>query len=481
MYNRAMRFIRTKIVATLGPSSSDPAVIGRLVEAGADVFRINFSHGTDEQHQAMLDAVRRVEAESGQPLAVLADLCGPKIRVRPLEGGELTLANGDEILIQRRQVGPGAGHRISITLDELIDEVAPGQAILLDDGKLRLEVVEPRPPEEVLCRVVRGGVLKSGKGVNLPHTALSVEALTEKDRADVAWITAGRSFDYVALSFVRRAADVAQLRQLLREHGSSLPIVAKIEKPQALQEIDAIIDAVDVVMVARGDLGVEMDLPSVPVAQKKIARKCRVAGKPCIIATQMLESMTEAPSPTRAEVSDVANAVLDCADAVMLSGETAAGRYPVEAVATMNDVVAAIEAYHDATVSPAPVASAAAPTVAALASAVRELLGRLDIAAVAVFTTSGGTARVLSKNRLPRPIVALSPDPAALRRMQLYYGVDPLLARGTPEHTREVLDMASSYILETGLARSGDQIVVLSGRPMNTPGTTNTLVIHRLT
>lgn len=451
-----------------------------MVEAGCDVLRINFSHGTDEQHQAMLEAVRHVEGEVGCPLAVLADLCGPKIRVGPIDGGELQLNDGDEIRIQRGQVRPGAGHRISITLDELIDEVKAGQAILLDDGKLRLEVIEPRPPEEVLCRVVRGGVLRSGKGVNLPHTALSVEALTEKDRRDAAWIAASRAFHYVALSFVRRAADVAQLRQLLREHGSDLSIVSKIEKPQALEDIDAIIDASDALMVARGDLGVEMDLPSVPVAQKQIARKCRAAGKPCIIATQMLESMTEAPSPTRAEVSDVANAVLDCADAVMLSAETASGRFPVEAVATMNDVVAAIEAYHDATVSPAPVTSAAAPTVAALAAAVREIVGRLDIAAVAVFTATGTTARVLSKHRLARPIVALSPDAAALRRMQLFYGVDPLLAPIMPEHTREVLDMASRYILQAGLARSGDQIVVLSGRPMNTPGTTNTLVVHRL-
>jgi pyruvate kinase len=472
-----MRFIRTKIVATLGPSSAEPAMIGRLVEAGCDVFRINFSHGTDEQHQALLDRVRQVEAERGEPIAVLADLCGPKIRVRPLAGGELLLSDGDEVVIQRGAV-VGEGRRISITLDELIDEVAPGQAILIDDGKIRLEVVEPRPPGEVRCRVVHGGVLKSGKGVNLPHTALGVDALTEKDRLDAAWIAA-REIDYVALSFVRRASDVVGLRRLLREHGSTASIVAKIEKPQALEEIDAIIDAADALMVARGDLGVEMDLPSVPVAQKRIARKCQAAGKPCIIATQMLESMTEAPSPTRAEVSDVANAVLDCADAVMLSGETAAGRFPVEAVSTMNDVVAAIEAYHDATVSPAPVASAAEPTVAAIAAAVREVLARLDVSAVAVFTASGATARVLSKSRLARPVVALCPDRGAVRRMQLYYGVDPLLTPA-PEHTRDVLTLASRYLVDAGLARSGDRVVVISGRPLDTPGTTNTLVVHRV-
>lgn len=470
--------IRTKIVATIGPASGSPEVLRALVDAGCDVFRINFSHGSNEQRRRFLEAIRRVEDEAGEPLAVMADLCGPKIRVKPLQDDQIELKTGREISIQRGEAD-GTGGRISTTLDELVDEVEPGQAILLDDGKLRLEVVETKPPEWVRCRVVRGGPLSSGKGVNLPHTRLSLSALTEKDRRDAAWI-ASRDFEYVALSFVRSAGDVRQLRDLLREHGSDARIVAKIEKPQALEQIEAIIEEADAIMVARGDLGVEMELPHVPVAQKRIAALCQAAGKPCIIATQMLESMTASPTPTRAEVSDVANAVLDYADAVMLSGETAAGSYPVLAVDTMNDVVAHIQEFHDQTSHPSFVFSAADPVVAALGTAVRELLARLDIALVCVFTARGTTARLLSKSRLQRPILALSPDIKTVRCMGLYYGVSAVRA-DAPEHTRQVLARASEIAVARGLAAPGDKMIVLSGRPIGHPGATNTLVVHTIT
>ena len=467
--------IRTKIVATLGPATAEAGTIRWLVEAGCDVFRINFSHGSSDQHGELLANVRAVERELGEPVAIMADLCGPKIRVGPIHGGAVLLGNDQRIVIQRRPI-EGRADRISTTLGELVDEVRPGQAILLDDGKIRLEVAETRPGDEIVCRVVRGGMLASGKGVNLPHTQLKLSALTEKDRRDVDWLV-GRDFDYVALSFVRSAGDVETLRALLSEHNCRAHIVAKIEKPQALDNIDGIIDAADAIMVARGDLGVEMDLPDVPVAQKRIARLCQAAGKPCIIATQMLESMTHAPTPTRAEVSDVANAVLDHADAVMLSGETSIGEYPAAATGMMNRIVDRIETYHDQTRPPIHVTYSPAPTTAALAGAVREVIGSEDIAAVAVFSASGTTARMLAKTRLGVPVLAMSQHEATVRRMCLYYGITPVLAEA-PQHTRDVLKLAERFGKELGVVQAGQRIVVLSGRPIGAPGATNTLVVH---
>ncbi len=469
--------IRTKIVATMGPASGSLEMMRKLVKAGCDVFRINFSHGSPEHRESYLENIRAVEVEAHEPLAAMADLCGPKIRVRPLKDGQITIENGQELTIQRDPAN-GEGDRISTTLSELVDEVENGQIILLDDGRLKLEVVEADPPDELVCKVIVGGVLRSGKGINLPHTALKLSALTEKDRADVDWI-AKRDLDYVALSFVRSSDDIRQLRDLLRERGSDAKIVAKIEKPQALEQIEAIVEESDAVMVARGDLGVEMDLPRVPVAQKRIAALCQAAAKPCIIATQMLESMTDSPTPTRAEVSDVANAVMDYADAVMLSGETAMGRYPVEAVHTMNDVVTRMQNYHDATAVPARVTNAAEPIVASLACAVREIIEGLEISAVGVYTATGTTARMLSKSRLCRPILAMAPDVKAVRRMALYYGTTAVQA-APPEHTRDGLAMASRLMVDLGLAKSGERIVVLSGRPIARPGATNTLVVHTI-
>jgi len=469
--------IRTKIVATLGPASSSIEVLRELSRAGCSVFRVNFSHGTQQQRAEFLRMVRQVEAESLSPLAVMADLCGPKIRVGPIAGGSVLLAEGRQIVIQRDPI-EGDADRISTTLGELVDEVAPAQPILLDDGKIRLEVVAPSPPDEVVCRVVAGGILAGGKGVNLPGTSLRLSALTQKDLRDAEWI-ARQDFDYVAMSFVRSAADVAALREILAAAGSGAQIVAKIETPQALENIQAITDAADAVMVARGDLGVEMNLAAVPVAQKTIARLCQSAGKPCIIATQMLESMTTSPTPTRAEVSDVANAVLDFADAVMLSGETAVGKYPVEAVATMRDIVANIQDYADRSAAPPHVAYAPARTAAALAGAVREIIALEEIAAVAVFTITGTTARMFAKNRVSCPILGISPDKATVRRMCLYYGVVALQGR-TVRHTREVLALASRFALDKKLAKPGDKIVVVSGRPLATPGRTNTLVVHTI-
>ncbi len=469
--------IRTKILATVGPASGEEAVLARLAEAGCDAFRVNFSHGTDEQRERFLRNIRAVEQRRGEPLAVVADLCGPKIRVGEIEGGSILLGEGQDLHIVRESV-VGNARRISTTLHELVDCVKPDDLLLLDDGKLRLRVLCPDPPNGVVTRVERGGVLSSGKGVNLPHTQLKLSALTEKDRRDVDWI-AQRDFDYVALSFVRSAEDVRELRALLEARGCHAHILAKIEKPQAVENIESILAAVDAVMVARGDLGVEMDLPAVPVAQKRIARLAQQMGKPCIIATQMLETMTHCPTPTRAEVSDVANAVLDHADAVMLSGETAVGEFPVEAVRMMNEIVHAIEAYHDQTAGGLATPQSASSATAAIAGAVRQVLAGDDLAAVAVFTATGATACLLAKSRLPRPILAFSPDIRAVRRMGLYYGVDAHRT-DAPEHTRDVLALAARTAVEHALARPGDCIAVVSGRPIGEPGRTNTLVIHEI-
>ena len=469
--------IRTKILATIGPACGTVEELTALVRAGCDAFRINFSHGDAEQRERFFRNVRRVEAETGKPLAVVGDLCGPKIRTGPIVGGGVLLAEGQDLVIQRQPV-EGNAQRISTTLNELVDAATVGQSILMDDGKLRLEVVASRPPDELFCRVVVGGILASGKGINLPETDLSLSALTEKDRADAAWI-ALREFDYVALSFVQRPRDIAELRALLGAGGSSAKIIAKIEKPRALAQIDEIIDAADAIMVARGDLGVEMALPAVPVAQKRIAALCQNAGKCCIIATQMLESMTHAPTPTRAEVSDVANAVLDHADAVMLSGETAVGKYPAAAVAMMNSVVASIQAYHDEQLDPQRRRAADKPAelVWSLAEAIRKIVASEDVAAVAVFTMTGATAQVLAKSRLACPVLALSPRVQTVRGLCLYYGIESIQA-DVQEHTRDVLALAESFALDRGIARSGQKIVVVTGRPLGTAGMANTLVVH---
>ena len=351
--------IRTKIVATVGPACSEAEVLAEMATAGVDVFRINFSHGDPEQRGAALENIRRIEQVLDVPLAVMADLCGPKIRVGPIQGGSCLLAAGSRISV-RREALLGGPEAISTTLAELVDHVQVGQSLGLDEGRMRLRVVEAGSADEFVCEVAAGGVLASGKGVHLGEMELALPALTEKDRGDVAWICE-RDFDYVALSFVQRGQDVADLRALLDE---DVRIVAKIEKPQALARIEEIMDASDAIMVARGDLGAEMSLPQVPLVQKELVRLAREKGKCCIVATQMLETMTHGPQPTRAEAADIANAVLDGTDAVMLSGETAVGEHPVRVVAVMNEIAAAAEAYEAEHPSPVRVEYAPAPALA---------------------------------------------------------------------------------------------------------------------
>jgi len=467
--------VRTKIVATVGPACRDESILRQMAGAGVDVFRINFSHGDAAGRAAALEAVRRVEAELSRSLAVLGDLCGPKIRVGIMKEGSCPLRVGSRVEIRRDPV-EGTSGTISTTLAELVDEVRVGQTLLLDEGDIRLRVAERDAPERIVCEVVRGGELRSGKGVHLPETDLKLPALTEKDRDDVDWMVARGDFDWVALSFVQRAEDIRQLRSLL---PPEMKVIAKIEKPQALARIEEIVEAADGVMVARGDLGVEMELPQVPVAQKRLVGLCRHRGKACIVATQMLESMTTHHTPTRAEVADVANAVLDGTDAVMLSGETAVGKYPVQTVAMMNDIAAAAESYETERPSDVRVECAPARTTAALAAAVRAVIERESIAAAVVMTATGTTASMLAKQRLGVPVLAMSPSLRVVRQMNLLYGVRPVL-EPAPEHTRQVVDRAEEHLKTLGLAGPGDKIVVLSGRPIGQPGATNNLVVHEM-
>ena len=472
--------IRTKIVSTLGPASGDLPVLRRLARAGADVFRLNFSHGTRDDHARMLKAVREVSKEIGEPLGVMADLCGPKIRVGKIAGGSVLLAEGAELTIQRKAI-VGTAQKISTTLPELIDAARIGHRIRLDDGKIELKVVDREAGKNLQCQVVVGGILASGKGVNVPKTNLKLSALTEKDRSDARWL-AKQDVDYVALSFVSRAADVKQLRKILAAGGSDAKIIAKIEKPRALRNIHAILDAADGIMVARGDLGVEMSLPEVPIAQKRLVHHASRAGKVCIVATQMLESMTEHPSPTRAEVSDVANAALDGADAVMLSGETAIGKYPAKAVQMMERVVAQADKFQaevcdQRQYGPLLRDRSDSDDLLAIAEAVRSLVTHEAVKAVAVLTISGGTAVALSKMQLPVPILGLTRSQRVVQQMCLLYGVMGRMAPAC-EHTREVLAIAGKEIRRLRWAKSGEKILVVSGRPLGKSGTINTVVVH---
>jgi pyruvate kinase len=474
-YVRATMSKRTKIVATVGPASGSRETLRELVQAGVDVFRINFSHGHEQQRSAFLEKIRSVEHELGLPIAVCGDLCGPKIRVGMMPDDGVTLENGSEIVIQREPL-IGSATRISTTLPELVDVVQVGHRILLFDGRLKFEVTAVHPPDDITCRVVVGGRLSSGKGVNVPDTSLQISALTEKDREDLDWISE-RDFDFVALSFVQAADNVRELQNLLEERGSRAQTIAKIEKPRALEHIDEIIEAADAIMIARGDLGVEMDYPLVPINQKLIALKCQQAAKPCIVATEMLESMINSPRPTRAEVSDVANAVFDHADAVMLSAESAIGKYPVQAVQAMSRTLDAADGFHNEHGSVIRVTVTEPRVTAALAASIRKFMEIEPVAAVAVLTDTGRTARIIAKSRIGCPVLALSAEIESVRRACLYHGVIPRLVDDTSDfdHLRE---LAFSYAKELSIAQPGDRMIVLAAHPIGVAGRTNALFVE---
>ncbi len=471
-------FIRTKIIATLGPATTDPERLAAVLEAGVDVCRLNFSHGTLADHASCLDGIRTWATEHDQPITVLGDLCGPKIRLNQVGSGAVELRQGDAVRFVRGDEECTAD-RFTVNYARFVDEVDVGQRVYIDDGLIRL-LVTGRDADGVTCTCTTGGRVASHKGMNLPDTSLSAPAVTEKDGRDLDWAVA-HELDYVALSFVRRPDDLAQLRSLLEGRGANIGVIVKVEKAEALRHLDDLISLADGVMIARGDLGVEMDVWRVPLIQKEITARCRAAGKPVIIATQMLQSMVSSPMPTRAEVSDVANAILDLADAVMLSAETAVGAYPSVAVTMMDRIAQTTEAYQRErrAVGPAPETSAPHNETSAIAQAAVQAGLHLDARLVAVWTATGETARWLARHRLPMPVVGLTYDERVYRRMNLLYGVIPLRVEplGNPAEMVSVLD---TRLRERGLVSPGDVIVVVTSTRPRTPGGTDTVLVHRV-
>ncbi|RJS19666.1 pyruvate kinase [Corallococcus sp. H22C18031201] len=464
---------KAKIICTLGPASNTPEVIEGLIRAGMNVARLNFSHGTHEEHRRRVERVREASRKLGVPVALLQDVQGPKIRLGKFEGGHLTVKTGQTVTLTTRAV-LGHGSLIPTPVRTLPRDVTRGEVVLLDDGRVRLRVrkVEGR---EVTCRVEVGGLLKDHKGLNLPGAAVSVPTLTPKDVEDLAF---GQELgvDYVALSFVRSAEDVKRARALVARNRT--PLIAKIEKPQAVENLESIARAADGVMVARGDLGVEMPLEKLPAIQKHIVREVNRRGGIVIVATEMLESMVSNPRPTRAEVSDVANAILDGADAVMLSGETAAGKHPIDAVATMARIVEETERGTLKPPHPTPFEHSddLGTGVAAAAVAAAHQLGSQTIVA---YTESGHTARLLSEYRPHARIVALTPNMEAVHRMALYWGVTGLRVKRVTS-TDAMLRQVRRLCLEERLATPGEPVVIVAGVPLNVPGNTNLMTVHRV-
>ena len=465
------RHRQTKIVATLGPASASPEMIARLFHAGADVFRLNFSHGSHEDHAARIATVRALEAEVGRPIGLLADVQGPKLRVGRFASGRAHLRTGQPFKLDMNPT-PGDVTRVELPHPEILAAATSGTTLLLDDGKLRLRVERNRGGH-LECEVITGGVLSDRKGVNVPDILLQIPALTEKDRRDLDFALA-HGVDFIGLSFVQRPEDVAEARAIADGRAW---ILSKIEKPQALDQLEAIIALSDAVMVARGDLGVELPPEEVPLAQKRIVRAAREAGKPVVVATQMLESMISAPAPTRAEASDVAGAVFDGADAVMLSGETAAGQYPLEAVAMMDRIVTRVEqdpgwrSVMDAS-RPAPNASISA----AIASAASQIARSVEAKAIAAFTSSGATALRVARERPSQPVLAIVTNQPVARRLALAWGVHAVPTQDTRTMT-EAVTRAARLAREEGLAKHGDSVVVAAGIPFGQAGSTNSLQV----
>ena len=462
-----------KIVATIGPASASPSMLRRLSDVGVDCFRVNFSHGTHDQHGEVIARLRAVEAAAGRPIAVLADLQGPKIRLGDIEGGELSVRFGDRLILEASDAA-SAGDVLRLPHPEIIAAGRPGAAILIDDGKLRLTVTEAYS-DHLIARVDVGGVLKPRKGATLIGATLPISALTAKDRADLDFALA-QGVDWVALSFVQRVEDLVETRAIIAGRAG---LVAKIEKPSAIDDMEAIVAASDAIMVARGDLGVELPAERVPIEQRRLIRVSRILGKPVIVATHMLESMVEAAAPTRAEASDVASAIYQGADAVMLSAESAVGRHPESAVAIMDRIIAAVEAdpEHWSALQRPPVASP--PTTADAASlAAREIADVLGCAAIVAFTRTGATALRVSRERPPCPILAMTPDVAVARRLSLAWGVSADVAADIASFD-DMVSRAEAHALAHSIAPDS-RIVIVAGAPFGEPGKTNTIKISRL-
>jgi pyruvate kinase len=461
----------------MGPATATAESIRDLVAAGMDVARLNMSHGTQEQHAQMYRWVREAGDAAGRAIAVLADLQGPKIRLGTFAEGPAALVAGAPFTITTENV-VGDLHRCSTTFPGLPDEVAPGDRILVDDGRVRL-TVEDVAGSEVHTRVAVGGTVSNHKGLNLPGAALGVPALTDKDVADLRFAL-GLRVDLVALSFVRSATDVEPVRAVMDAVGEQVPVLAKIEKPQAVEHLDAIVAAFDGLMVARGDLGVEVDLDRVPLIQKRAVRAAREAAKPVIVATQMLESMVSAPQPTRAEASDVANAVLDGADAVMLSAETSVGAYPVQAVQTMARIVVTADgAPTQDGPPPLPAAAGLVSRGSAIARAAAAVGAQVGARYLVAFTQTGTTARRLAMHRSPIPLLAFTQTPAVRSQLALSWGIEPFLVAQVA-HTDDMVRQVDAALIELGRVRAGDLVVIVAGSPPGTPGGTNAMRVHKI-
>ena len=468
---------RTKIVCTIGPASQTPEMLTRLIRAGMDVARVNMSHGTHEFHAENIKNIRTASQEAGKAVAILVDLQGPKLRVGQMPPEGVLLRNGEHVSLTIEDV-PATAERVPVQFKRLPSAVEPGDRIMLDDGLLDL-VVESKDEANVNCRIVTGGVLTSNKGINLPKASFSIASISEKDKDDLSFAL-GQRVDWIALSFVRRADDVHELRDLIRqqsEFGRLTPIIAKIEKPEAVENIQEIVAAADGIMVARGDLGIEVSPEGVPMMQKMIIQLSNQAGKPVITATQMLDSMIRNPRPTRAEASDVANAILDGTDAIMLSGETAVGKYPIEAVETMVRIATETEPY--ARFGPLGMGDFKHSISEAVCYAATDTANMLHASAIIAPTMTGGTARILSRFRAPSPIIAITPNPAVQHQLALFWGVHPLLSRRAPD-TDTVIEEAVRTACDAGLVHEGETVVITAGTGGHMVGTTDLIKVYVL-
>ena len=466
---------RTKIVCTLGPATRSPEIIEELIKRGMDVARLNFSHGSYEEHSLATRYVREASLKLGRPVALLQDLGGPKIRTGLIQREPAILKEGSTFVLTSRNV-LGNEKEVSVTYSLLPQKVKEGETILLADGSLELKV-EKRTLTDIKCRVIRGGELNSHKGINLPTSSLDVPSLTEKDHKDLLF-GIDCNVDFIGISFVRKAEDILSVRRILKEKGVEVSLIAKIEKREAVDNIEEIIEAADGIMVARGDLGVEVPLQEVPLIQKEIIKKCNLAGKPVITATQMLESMIENPRPTRAEVTDIANAIFDGTDAIMLSGETAIGKYPLESVRIMDKIAIKTEgALNYEKILEERALSVEPTTPDAISHATCQVAQDLGVKAIITFTFSGSTARRVARYRPRVPIIAASPNEKTVRRLVLSWGVYPLQSPDL-KNTDEMISKSKKIALKTGMVQKGDKIVITAGVPFGIPGTTNLLKVE---
>ncbi len=464
---------RAKVICTLGPATDDEEQIRALVDAGMDVARFNLSHGSYAEHERRYAHVRRASDLASRAVGVLVDLQGPKIRLGSFVGGGATLVTGALFTITVRDV-PGTAEIASTTYGGLPGDVRPGDRILVDDGRLNLEVVQVSE-FDVVTRVLEGGPISDQKGLNLPGVAVSVPALSDKDVDDLRWALHLRA-DMIALSFVRSARDIERVHEVMAEEGVRLPVIAKIEKPQAVENLAEILDAFDGLMVARGDLGVELPLERVPTVQKQAIAMARAQAKPVIVATQMLESMISASRPTRAEASDVANAILDGADAIMLSGETSVGRYPITAVQTMCRIAMTMESEW---LSLPPTLLPPRTVGGAIARAAAEVGSAVGAKFLVAFTKSGDSARRLALYRSPIPLLAFTPEPEVRSQLALTWGVETFLVPEV-QHTDEMVRQVDAALLDIGRCQIGDRVVIVAGSPPGIPGSTNAMRVHRI-